>query len=349
MTPLPRFYHFYHTEAGGAKAVRCDLCPRRCALKDGESGVCNVRRNKGGAFDIPYYGYITALAREPIEKKPLYHFRPGSSILSTGFVGCNLHCPFCQNWSISQSTDAPGHHLEPAGLVAAASSKTHGDPYDAGAQIAYTYSEPLVHIEFLLDCMREAQGQGVANVLVTNGCVNPEPADEILNFTDAANIDLKCFSAETYSKILGGSLDAVLAFITRAFERGVHIELTTLVVPGLNDSDEELSNIVNFIAGLSKAIPWHLSAYHPEWKWDAPPTPPARLREIAAMARKKLLYVYTGNIMGEENETLCQSCGAVLAGRQGLHVDTRGLILRGKGKEKRFFCTVCAADAPFRF
>jgi pyruvate formate lyase activating enzyme len=305
-----------------------------------------VRHNKGGVLDLPYYGYITALARDPIEKKPLYHFRPGSTIVSTGFMGCNLHCPFCQNWNISQSTDAPGHCLEPSGLVAAASGRTHGDPYDPGAQIAYTYSEPLVHIEFLIDCMTEAQGLGVANVLVTNGCVNLDAADEVLNLTDAANIDLKCFSAETYSKVLGGDLDTVLAFITRAFERGVHIELTTLVVPGLNDSDEELSKAANFIAGLSREIPWHLSAYRPEWKWHVPPTPPDRLTKIASMARQKLLYVYTGNIMGEENETVCQKCGAVMVSRQGLRVDTRGLILKGKGKEKKYFCTTCAAAAP---
>jgi pyruvate formate lyase activating enzyme len=146
--------------------------------------------------------------------------------------------------------------------------------------------------------MREARSKDVANVLVTNGCINAEPAEEILDLTDAANIDLKCFSHETYSKTLGGDLDTVLAFIARAYEKGVHIELTTLVVPGLNDGEEEMDKAADFIAGISGEIPWHLSAYHPDYKWNAPPTNPARLKTLAERARQKLAYVYVGNVRG---------------------------------------------------
>jgi pyruvate formate lyase activating enzyme len=311
-------------------------------MAEGAVGVCKVRRNKGGKLELPYYGYVTALALDPMEKKPLYHFKPGSSIVSAGFAGCNLHCPFCQNWHISQSTGAPGRRLKPAELIASALEQ--GCP-----QIAYTYSEPLVHIEFLLDCMGEGRRQGVTNVLVTNGCVNSEAAGEILDLTDAANIDLKCFSAETYSRVLGGDLDTVLAFINRACERGVHIELTTLVVPGLNDDDAEMEKAADFIAGLSRDIPWHLSAYHPDWNCKAPPTPPALLAKFAAMARAKLPYVYTGNVAGEQNDTRCRECGAVLIRRRGYRTDTSGLVLKGEGREKTYFCEKCGAAAPVRY
>jgi pyruvate formate lyase activating enzyme len=206
-----------------------------------------------------------------------------------GFAGCNLRCPFCQNWQLSQNTDMQGSSFSPQKIIAMALD-------EEVPQIAYTYSEPLVHIEFLLGCMKEARSKGVANVLVTNGCINAAAAEEVLEFTDAANIDLKCFSAETYSKILGGDLDTVLAFIAKAHEKGVHTELTTLVVPGLNDSEEEMDKAADFIAGISRDIPWHLSAYHPDSKWNAPPTNPARLKMLAERARQKLPCVHLGNV-----------------------------------------------------
>jgi pyruvate formate lyase activating enzyme len=240
-----------------------------------------------GEAELPFYGHVTALARDPIEKKPLYHWRPGSFILSAGFAGCNLRCPFCQNWHISQSTDTPGRILTPEELTALAA--------EDGA-LAYTYSEPLVHAEFLLRCMEEARKAGIANVLVSNGCVNAEAASLLLPLTDAANIDLKCFSKKTYKEILGGDLDTVLGFIEKAVGLGVHIELTTLVVPGLNDSKEELDAAADYIAGLSPEIPWHLSAYHPDWQWDAPPTDPRQLIAAARNARRRLSNVHLGNV-----------------------------------------------------
>ena len=347
---FPRF--FVSHEKNGVSETQCVLCPRHCSIPSGGTGACRVRRSREGKPDLPFYGFITALGMDPIEKKPLYHFRPGTEILSVGFAGCNLHCPFCQNWHISQSTDVSGRCINPAELIAGA-EKTR--------QIAYTYSEPLVHAEYLLDCMREARKTGIANVLVTNGCVNAEAAAEILELTDAANIDLKCFSEETYSKVLGGDLETVLIFIKTALEKGVHVELTTLVVPGLNDSEKELEACADFIAGLEnsvnsvygkQAIPWHLSAYHPDWKWKAPATPALSLINAAAKARRRLAYVYPGNLAGEKNDTVCAHCGKILIGRRGYRVDLSGLSLKEE-KEKsaglRAFCASCGKPAPVRF
>jgi pyruvate formate lyase activating enzyme len=274
------------------------------------------------------------MSLDPIEKKPLYHFNPGSTILSLGFAGCNLHCPFCQNWHISQGTDAPGRYLSPAAIIAAAQS-------EASPQIAYTYSEPLVHIEYLLDCMALAHKAGIANVLVSNGCINPEAAEHILSLTDAANIDLKCFSEDTYTRILGGDLPTVGGFIKKAWEMGVHLEVTTLIVPGLNDSDAELDRCINFLAGISKDIPWHLSAYHPDYQWDAPPTDASRLISCVRRAREQLSHVYTGNIHVETNDTPCPHCGSLLVQRRGYRVNTTGLTLKREETTSRYYCSHC--------
>jgi pyruvate formate lyase activating enzyme len=320
-------------ESGGT--VHCNLCPHRCAIPSGAFGACGVRGNKNGKGLLPFYGHVTALAVDPIEKKPLFHFRPGSMILSAGFCGCNLRCPFCQNWHISQSTNSPGGSQRlPGDIISAA---LHED----SPSIAYTYSEPLVHAEFLLDCMALAHKHGIANVLVTNGCANDEAAREILGLTDAANIDLKCFSAETYAGILGGSdaLPTVLEFIRLACSMGVHVEVTTLVVPGLNDSAAELDACADFIASAGE-IPWHLSAYHPDYRWNAPPTDPALLLATARRAREKLPFVYTGNIHGEENNTACPHCGAALVRRRGYKIDISGLAAPKDG-ENCYRCARC--------
>jgi pyruvate formate lyase activating enzyme len=299
-------------------------------------------------LELPYYGRISALARDPIEKKPLYHWRPASSIVSAGFFGCNLRCPFCQNWHISQinSGKRGGHFFSPQELIAEAGSQ----------QIAYTYSEPLVHAEYLLDCMAEAHSNGAANVLVTNGCVNAEAAEAILSRTDAANIDLKCFREKTYSSVLGGDLNTIISFICLAVSLQVHTEITTLVVPGMNDSETELMEIAAFIAGLNTKnilIPWHLSAYHPDWRWDAPPTNPSFLSAFAKKALVLLPYVYTGNISGEQNDTLCGECGALLVKRRGYSVEASGLCLpegtERKNKPVFYECAKCGTQAPIRW
>jgi len=275
------------TETGAD--VICDLCHNNCNIESGRFGVCGVRGNKGGKGIIPFYGFISAMAMDPIEKKPLYHFKPGSRILSLGFAGCNLRCPFCQNWHISQNTDIPGRWMKPGEVISAALK--HDSP-----SVAYTYSEPLIHAEYLLDCMTLARRHGIANVLVTNGCIKADAAAKILALTDAANVDLKSFSAETYKKTLGGDLNTVLDFIKLCREMDVHIEITTLVVPALNDSADELNAAAGFIAELNNEIPWHLTAYHPDYRWNAPPTDRAFLLNAAKEAQKNLRYVHTGNI-----------------------------------------------------
>jgi pyruvate formate lyase activating enzyme len=281
------------------------------------------------------------VAEDPIEKKPLYHFRPGSSVLSLGFAGCNLRCPFCQNWHISQGTKAPGRRFSPEEIIALLEAS-------GSREIAYTYSEPLVHIEYLLDCMQLAREAGIANVLVSNGCINSQAAADIIPLIDAANIDLKCFSRETYAKTLGGDLDAVLAFIEAA-AAGTHLELTTLIVPGLNDGAGETEKCAAFIAGLPGGIPWHLSAYHPDYRWDAPPTEPALLERIARRAREVLPYVYTGNVPGLSNDTPCPRCGKPLVTRRGYRINAGGLVLKPAGDRPRYYCAHCGGPAPVRF
>ena len=296
--------------------VSCKLCPNNCEIKSGSFGACGVRGNKSGRAIIPFCGFISSLAVDPIEKKPLYHFKPGTRILSLGFTGCNLRCPFCQNWHISQNTDIQGRWMKSGEIISAALKNDT-------PSIAYTYSEPLVHIEYLFECMTLARRHGIANVLVTNGCINQQAASEILKLTDAANVDLKSFSGDTYKKILGGSLQTTLDFIKTCYRTGLHLEITTLVVPDLNDSHDELSAAADIIASLDNTIPWHLSAYHPDYRWNAPPTESGFLLNAAKEARKKLSSVYTGNISAG-NDTFCANCGEILVRRNGYRVDVLG-------------------------
>jgi len=303
------------TETSGK--IRCELCHNNCEINSGGFGLCGVRGNKSGKGIIPYYGFITALAVDPIEKKPLYHFKPGTNILSLGFAGCNLRCPFCQNYHISQNIDVSGSWMKSGEIISSALRKKT-------PSIAYTYSEPLVHIEYILDCMMLTQRYGIANVLVTNGSINHKAAAKVLKYTDAVNIDLKSFSEETYKTCLGGNLKTVLNFIELACEMNVHTEITTLIVPELNDTKNELSSIADYIASVNRNIPWHLSAYHPAYHWNTPPTDTAFLLETAAEARNKLPFVYPGNIAAD-NDTLCTICGAVLVKRHGYNIDASGL------------------------
>lgn len=329
-------------EALGDGRVACRLCPHACVLAEGASGICRVRRNEGGALALPYFGAISSLAVDPIEKKPLLHFLPGSEVFSAGFLGCNLRCPFCQNWEISQSLEPPVRRMEPAELVEQA--RRSGCP-----SIAYTYSEPLVHFEFILECMGLARRAGLRNVLVTNGCVGEGAARELLALTDAANVDLKCWSEETYKETLWGDRGAVIRFISLA-AAACHLEVTTLVVPGLNDSEAEIESIAGFLLGLSPDIALHLSAYHPDWKHRAPATGGAELRALAERARSRLRYVYIGNLPGEGSDTRCPTCGALLVRRRGYSTRIEGLAARGAPKAATGpvlgRCAACGASLP---
>lgn len=271
----------------------CPICPRRCMLAEGQHGFCHARVNRNGAVVCENYGRITSLALDPIEKKPLKRFYPGSNILSVGSYGCNMDCAFCQNCSISKA-DAEGilwDEISPQSLVTLAES------YRAQGNIglAFTYNEPLVGYEFVFDCVKLAQQFGLKTALVTNGMIEPKPWEALLPYIDAANIDLKAFTQEGY-RSLGGNLEVVKSTITAAVGR-IHLELTTLIVPGLNDGEDEMRAQTEWIASLSSEIPLHLSRFFPRYRMkDSVPTPIDTILRLAKIARERLTFVYTGNI-----------------------------------------------------
>ncbi len=278
---------YYETLPG--MRVHCRLCPHGCRISDGEKGLCGVRVNKSGRLYSANYGRAASVALDPIEKKPLYHFHPGEAILSVGTIGCNLACSFCQNWTISKQIDTPTQAVDSAELVAYAQRlKSFG--------IAYTYNEPFIWYEFVRETAQKARAQGLENVLVTNGYVNLEPLEEILPYIDAANIDLKSIRDAFYRKMCAGSVAPVLETI-RTMAAACHVELTNLIVPGANDSDEDIRDLVEWIAThLGPDVPLHFSRYFPCYKLTTPPTPITTLQRAEAIARQKLKHVYLGNI-----------------------------------------------------
>jgi len=285
-------------------------------------------------MELPFYGHISSAAVDPVEKKPLYHFHPGKPVFSIGFTGCNLKCPFCQNWAISQDPDAPTEFLTPEDAIRTAKASRCG-------MIAYTYSEPLVHAEYILSCMEAARQGGLENILVTNGHAREEAAKEILDRTDATNVDLKSWEAAWYRDELGGDLATVKRFLELAVER-THLEVTTLVIPGCNDSAEEIRGIAEFLAGLSPDIPLHLSAYRPMYRYDRPPTQRDTLETLANAARESLRYVYLGNVPGA-SDTLCPSCGIILVRREGYRVSVEHLRPAKNGLSA---CDKCGERLP---
>lgn len=272
-----------------ANKVRCHLCPYECTISDGLKGACGVRLNKGGTLYSEIYGKTTGIALDPIEKKPLYRYHPGKYILSVGTKGCNFHCDFCQNWHISQVLDAPTKDITSEEIVEKAKElKSFG--------IAYTYNEPFIWYEFVLDTAKLAKKNGLENVLVTNGFVNMEPLEGMLPFISAMNIDLKSFNEEFYAKVCRGRLKPVLDVIKRSAE-SCHIELTTLLIPTLNDSEAEIRRLVDWIYNnLGPGVPLHLSRYFPCYQMDLPPTPVESLKTAERIAKEKLKYVYLGNV-----------------------------------------------------
>ncbi len=271
------------------KALRCLLCPHSCHIQEGRHGLCGVRLNKEGKLYSINYGRVSSIALDPIEKKPLYHFHPKSYILSVGTQGCNFACQFCQNWSISKNLDVLTEPVSSLELIEKAK--------DAGSfGIAYTYNEPFIWYEFVYETVQLARKAGLANVLVTNGFVNQEPLEEILPFIDAMNIDLKSIRDDFYKKICQGRLEPVLKTIKRA-KQACHIELTNLIIPTLNDSDDDLVDLVEWVYHeLGDEVPLHFSRYFPCYKMSIPSTPKETLQKAQRIALKKLKYVYLGNI-----------------------------------------------------
>jgi pyruvate formate lyase activating enzyme len=318
-------------EKRGDSTVKCLLCPHTCVISPGRRGICRVRENREGELTTLIYGEISSMADDPIEKKPLYHFHPGTSILSVGTVGCSFRCKFCQNYNISQDPDYPTQYLSPEDLVDAAKrSRSLG--------IAYTYTEPLIWYEYVIECCRLARQQGLKNVFVTNGYINREPLRELLPYADAFNVDLKSFREEFYRRVVGGKLHPVLDTIRDIAARDhVVLEVTTLVIPGYNDSDEEMESLTDFLASLRPDIPYHLSAYYPMYQFTAPATRPESLKRLKAIADKKLSYVYLGNVSGP-GDTYCHNCGSLLVRRMGYRISI--------DKYRNGSCRNCGAAVP---
>ncbi|RCK78878.1 MAG: Radical SAM, Pyruvate-formate lyase-activating enzyme like [Candidatus Ozemobacter sibiricus] len=292
----------------------CRLCPNRCLIAEGRRGRCHGRGARNGQMILYNYSIVVAAHLDPIEKKPLYHFFPGSNILSVGTFGCNLSCRFCQNCEISQE-EVPGEEVSPARLAEMA-ARTPGN-----IGVAFTYTEPGIWFEYIKDTaplLRQA-GQQVA--LVTNGFLEDAPWRELCGLTDAMNIDLKSFRDEFYRGLCGGQLAPLLRNIETAVRAGVHVELTTLVVTGRNDDPAEFEELVRWVAALSPEIPHHISRYFPRFRETAPPTPTATLAAFAEIARRHLRYVYVGNAdLPQGQDTVCPACGTTVITRHGYRI-----------------------------
>ena len=316
-----RFYRVLDGEK-----VQCYLCPHQCRIAPGRRGICRVRENRAGTLYSLNYGRLISSNIDPIEKKPIFHLLPGSLSYSIATVGCNFRCHHCQNYEISQyparhHDEIPGTLHTPAEVVAAA---------QAGGcrSISYTYVEPTIFYEFAFDTAKLARAAGLKNVLVSNGYIGPEAAREIAPYLDAANIDLKAFSERFYHEVCGARLQPVLETIALLKELKVWLEVTTLVIPGWNDSTDELKEIAGFLAGLDPDIPWHVSRFWPTYIMkDRPPTPPEtllRAREIGLAAG--LRQVYVGNLQDSEGETTrCPKCGETLITRHGFQIASNRL------------------------
>jgi len=319
-------------------AVRCFSCGHRCKILDGLKGICKVRYNEGGVLMVPR-GYVAALQVDPIEKKPFFHAYPGALALSFGMLGCDYHCGYCQNWITSQALRdpqaiAPPQDVEPADLVRLA--QKHG-----AKVITSTYNEPLITSEWAVEVFKEAKAAGLVCSYVSNGNGTPEVLDYIAPYVTLYKVDLKGFHDRHY-RDLGGTLQPVLETIKGLKARGIWVEIVTLVVPGFNDSDEELTGIAEFLAGVDPDIPWHITAYHEDYKMNNPSTNTSHLlRAYEIGKRAGLRYIYPGNIpgaFGDKEGTRCPSCKMLVIGRTGFRVTSYELI---DGK-----CPQCSTEIP---
>jgi len=318
--------------------VRCLLCNHRCLVKNGARGICGVRENRAGTLISLVFGKIIAGHCDPIEKKPLFHFMPGTRSYSIATVGCNFRCTFCQNADISQmpfdQNRIVGEDISPEEIVRLALK-------NEAASISYTYTEPTVYFETALETARSAASKGLKNVFVSNGYMTRGCLEEIHPDLHAANVDLKAFNDRFYKEQCGARLKPVLNTIELMKEMGIWLEVTTLLIPGLNDSQEELKDLARFLADTDPGIPWHISRFHPTYRLvDRPVTPVASIRRARDLGYEAgLEYVYTGNIPGDEGEkTFCHNCRSLLIDRVGFHV-SRNRIMEGR-------CPECGAGVP---
>lgn len=312
--------------------VQCQLCPHECVILPDKSGICLTRKNESGVLYSANYNRAVSLSMDPMEKKPLYHFYPGGIIFSTGPSGCNFKCEFCQNHEISQK-ETSGHEITAEELVMAAAMNN-------SVGIAYTYTEPFIWYEFLLESTRKAHENGLQNVLITNGFVNEDPLKELLPYIDAMNIDIKSMNPDFYTKRCKGRLEPVLR-TCETVKKCCHVEITNLLVTGQNDSDEDIQKLVNYVKeNIGVDTPVHFSRYFPHYRMHEPPTPPERLETALEIGRESLRYVYAGNIsIKDGNDTVCDKCGNLLIQRTGYETAVKGL----NGKQ----CAKCGTEHNF--
>ncbi len=313
--------------------IKCNLCPRNCLIKPGELGDCKARKNIGGVLYSLDYNYFTAIHADPIEKKPIYMYKPGTQSMSFGSAGCNLHCDFCQNWEISQMSADSSRLQKVTPEEAVALTERYGCE-----TIAYTYNEPLINFEWIKDTGKIAHEHNIGNILVSNGLINKEPLKELIGIIDAANIDIKSFNNEFYKKICHfPGLEIIKNNVKTLFNNGVHVELTMLIIPGFNDNSESVTEFVRWVSTeLSDKVPIHFSRFYPHYKMSTvPPTPVETIIKAQEIAKQeKIKNVFVGNLpYNEENNTYCEKCGALLVKRVYYNVKRVNLTNDGKCKK----------------
>jgi len=311
--------------------AECLLCPHYCKLAKDKSGICGVRKNIGDKIELVTYGVISGYALDPIEKKPLYHFYPGYNILSIGSYGCNMRCDFCQNYHISQNI--------PKGLIPDATPDRIAENAQASLNnlgIAFTYNEPVIWFEFMRDVAVATKKRGLLTAMVSNGYITSEPLDELVELTDAFNIDLKAFNNDFYRKYTGTDIQPVKDALKQIARSGKHLEITTLIIPGRNDNQKEMALQVEWISGeLGKKVPFHLSRYFPNYRRDDPVTSQEVLNRMYEIAAEKLDYVYIGNTVSDQGQnTKCPKCSLDVTERSGYKIRLTNLDKEGK-------CTGC--------
>lgn len=317
-------------EKGEEGRVHCLLCPHGCRLAEGQIGFCRVRQNVKGVLRTLNYERVAAVHVDPIEKKPLFHFYPGRQILSLGTIGCNLACAFCQNWSLSQGESGTRRMSSEEALQLALSTA-------GNLGIAYTYNEPFIWYEFVRETAEQIAAVGLQNVLVTNGYVEEKPLRELLPYIDAMNVDIKAMNSDFYRELCRGKAAPPRRTVEIAQEAGCLVEVTNLIIPNWNDSEQEIKALVDWLASVGKNIPLHFSRYHPDHKLTEPPTPVHTLIRARQIAREKLQYVYLGNAAIEGGgDTTCPACGKTIIAREG--------FLTGPISVEEGRCSFCGAE-----
>jgi pyruvate formate lyase activating enzyme len=307
--------------------LECLLCPHYCKLASGKTGICGARKNTGNKIETLMYGVISGFSVDPVEKKPLYHFYPGKKILSVGSFGCNMSCDFCQNYGISQNVpEIRGRKMGPGELADKATATENN------IGLAFTYNEPVIWFEFMRDSAEAVKDKGMLTVMVSNGYVNSEPLSEIIRFIDSYNIDLKAFNDTFYKKLTGSGIEPVKKALRQIAKAGKHLEVTTLIIDGQNDSEDEMAFQADWISGeLGRDTPLHLSRYFPMYKRNDPPTSQEKLRRLFEISAARLDYVYMGNTSSDTGQnTYCPGCGMCVTIRTGYTTNIQNLTGEGK-------------------